>query len=1292
MKYYFLPFLFFCTFFIFGQQDNVWMHPNRGQWHDNVKYKVDLNGGEMMIENNGFTYLFHNQNSHNEKHDKAHKKEAYKEHVIKTNFIGSNTNHEIIENNKSTFYRNYFLGNDQSKWKSNIFSVSKIKYPAFYPGILMELEGKIAALEYTFYVSPGINPTQIKFSVEGQKSLKISKTGELIISHSFGDISESKPIAWTVSAEGKKSSVNVKFNLDKNIVSFSLPDGYDKNQTLVIDPQITFSSYTGSESDNWGCTATPDDQGNLFAGGTVFGTNYPTTAGVFGGSFSGGENIGYGPFDIGLSKFNANGTALIYSTYVGGNGNECPNSMICNAAGELYIMGVTSSTNFPTSAGCFDASYNNGSPISLESGQDYSGTDLFVIKINPTGSAFMAGTYVGGSGNDGINFGNSTPNDGDLVHNYGDNFRGEIILDNLGNVIVASSTRSTTFPVMNPSQNSLNGTQDAVLFKMNNNLSTMLWSTFYGGSGVDCGNAVAVNSNNDIYLTGGTISTNLTLSGGQQTNSGGGEADGFLTKFNGITGAVLSGTYIGTTVYDQSYFVQTDIDDFVYVYGQTYGAMPITPGLVGNSNASQFIRKYTANLSSLVWSTKVGGGSTDGSGRISPTAFLVSNCYEIYFAGWGGSLLGSSIGNFPITPTAFQTTSDGDGFYISVLSADASAIQYATYIGGPADDHVDGGTSRFDKSGRVYHAVCASCGNGNNGFVSTPGVISPTAQNANCNLAAFKFELNSITALVAEPNFIICIPNPVQFFNNSTEGDVFFWDFGDNSTSSEADPSHAYLTTGDFTVKLIVSDSEGCKAPDSISFVVSVGSFEPGSVVPPPTICRGAPYQLEAMGGTSYQWSPANVLDNANIFNPTATIFQNTDFTVIIIDSCGRDTVQVTLNVYEDLISVSNDTSICLGFDTPIQVFGAISQVWTPNQFISNSTSNNPTVAPVTTTYYLVTATTVNNCIMRDSVLIDVFFTPPLPIIDDSAAVCFGVPYSINVSGASTYFWTPNLTINSQTANPAVVSPTSSITYYCAFTNACGTENDSIYIGVIRPNVTAEQDTIICVGQSVELEAFGAIQYQWTPVGSINNPISSLITATPTSSTFYRVIGIDAFGCRDSATIFVQTFPVPYVTTGGSILAEIGDNVQLNAVANTVGTYYWSPESYISCTSCQSPIANPNFNYDYTVLFTDTNGCRASDLIHIDYKGVIYIPNTFTPDGNKFNQNFKAYGDGIINFEMLIFDRWGELIKTLNSIDEFWDGTYLGKICQDGTYTWKVTYSDITREFKTITGHVNLLK
>ena len=276
-----------------------------------------------------------------------------------------------------------------------------------------------------------------------------------------------------------------------------------------------------------------------------------------------------------------------------------------------------------------------------------------------------------------------------------------------------------------------NGIQDAVVCKLNNNLSSLLWSTYFGGIGDESGNSIEISPNGNIYSAGGSTSPNFPgVSVGNDLGNNGGLSDGYVARFNPSNGGVISATFMGANEYDQTYFVRCDPSNQVYVYGQTESNWVISPNCVGTPNSGQYIRKYDGNLSNIQWSTVFGAGS--GHVEISPTAFLVSDCYEIYISGWGGTLNAnsavsqathSSSNGFTITPNAYQSNTNGSNFYLAVFAADASVLNYGTYMGGltSSSNHVDGGTSRFDKKGRIYHAVGGACGGNNFGFTSTPG-------------------------------------------------------------------------------------------------------------------------------------------------------------------------------------------------------------------------------------------------------------------------------------------------------------------------------------------------------------------------------------------------------------------------------------------------------------------------------------------------------------------------------------------------------------------------------------------
>lgn len=1281
MRSFYLLLLLLLAGVSFGQQQGVWLYPNRGQWEGGFSHKIPIQKGDIYINKSSITYQFYDIDLH---HKSA---TSYPAHAIEQVFLNAQATNKIIEALPSSFQSNYFLGNNQSNWRSGLSAYQQVDMQELYPGINLKLETTQQTLKYSWIVLPGADPSAIKWRYDGANSVSITKKGNLKVAHSLGSFTESKPVAWVI-RNGKKIPVACSFIQKNKVFSFDVKGTDFANDTLIIDPSLTFSTFSGATTDNWGFTAAPDNLGNLYAGGISFGIGYPVTTGAFDLTFNGG--VGTFQLDASISKFNANGTNLIYSTYLGGAGNETPHSIVTDAAGDLFILGVTSSANFPLTGTPFDATFNGGPSIS-ENSLSFDGADIYIARLNAAGTQLVAATYLGGSGTDGINTGS-------LNYNYGDQFRGEIIVDQ-NSVYISSVTKSTNFPTQNPSQAANAGGQDAVVVKLNKTLNQLIWSTYFGGTGDETGNGIQLATNGNVYVAGGTTGGNLNFaqSGHDQTYDG--ARDAYLVRFSGTTGTPLSGTYIGTTDYDQAYFVQIDNDDDVYVYGQTAGNFPITQGCYGSVGSGQFIAKYNTNLTSRLWITTVGAGT--GNIEISPTAFLVSNCKEIYISGWGGDInqigqaFNSSSFGFPVTSDAYQATTNGSNFWIAVLGINASFLKYATFFGGSnsSSNHVDGGTSRFDKNGNIYHAVCGGCGGNNFGFTTTPGVWSQQNPSPNCNLAAFKFELSSIEAIVNNPAPLICIPDPVVFQNNSANGNSFFWDFGDGTTSTLINPSHVYTSAGQYTVSLLVIDTNNCYASDSLTFLVNLGDFQGGVVQPNINVCLGQPAQLEAFGGATYLWSPAQFLSNANIANPIANVTQNTNFICIISDSCGIDTVSVQVQILGGSIQLTADTSICLGNSVPLVVQGIVNPTWSPTQFLSNPSIVNPIATPITTTTYIVSGNSPDGCLLSDTVVIQVFNNPPIPQMPDTITYCEGTEQSVTVSGAQLYSWSPNIEISTVVGPTVIISSTVERYYYCNFTNSCGTLQDSLFVDLIQPTITAGNDTIVCPGEPVIMYALGGISYVWNPAVQALQSSGSLVQATPLVPTNYQVIGIDQYGCLDSATVSVNTFPIPFVQTTPDVFAFYGEQVQLGAIASNPGLLVWTPPIYLSCDSCANPIASPYLQTTYTVTLFDENGCSAADNVTIFFDPLIYVPNTFTPNEDEKNPFFLPIGTNIDDFRIDIYNRWGELIFTAESLGIPWDGTYKGKICQDGVYGWKIRYSPITTaEVFEIVGHVTLLR
>jgi gliding motility-associated-like protein len=321
-----------------------------------------------------------------------------------------------------------------------------------------------------------------------------------------------------------------------------------------------------------------------------------------------------------------------------------------------------------------------------------------------------------------------------------------------------------------------------------------------------------------------------------------------VIALDNATGASVVSTYLGTNNYDQVYLIDMNSDNEIFVVGQSKGAYPVTAGVYSNVNGRQFIHKLNPDLSTTIFSTIFGSGTPTI--NISPTALLVDNCQNIYVSGWGGSVNveGNTIG-MPVTGDAYDAVTDGSDFYFIVLKGNATALLYGTFFGGSPAEHVDGGTSRFDKTGTVYQAVCAGCGS-SDAFPTTPGVWSNVNGSSNCNLGAFKMEFiyTGIDAVAnASPNIIACDPPFDVNFTGSSGAVDHVWDFGDGGNSTLLNPTHTFTDTGSYSIMYIAIDSSTCNIADTAYLSVIIlepEEFSADIVIPPFDPCVGGPLTI----------------------------------------------------------------------------------------------------------------------------------------------------------------------------------------------------------------------------------------------------------------------------------------------------------------------------------------------------------------------------------------------------------------------------------------------------------------
>ncbi|MEI9946118.1 MAG: SBBP repeat-containing protein [Chitinophagaceae bacterium] len=743
--------------------NNIEFIENKGQWDSRVKFKGDVDAGSIFIRSTGFTILQYNKQDyagvrsylHKENSGTALKNSAgdmvIRSHAYDVDFVGASPAIQVIPDKAIPTYNNYFIGDDPSKWGSNCRIYQAVTLKDVYPNVDVRYYTDNGTLKYDIIARPGADISKIALKYNGVDKLEI-KNKELVAVTSVGNLRESLPSTYQVRSNGR-SEISNRYVVKDNIVRFDIKN-YDRSSTLVIDPSPIFCSFSGSTATNWGFTATYGPDGSFYGGGIIFGSSSFPSPGAYQTNYQGGE------FDIGIIKLSANGANRIYATYIGGSGDDQPHSLVVTPQGELILAGRTNSP-LPGAS--------NGTPypvIGAIAGSG-GGYDIVVTKLNAAGNALIGSKRIGGPGDDGVNISESRSGTNSLQRNYGDDGRSEVIIDGGGNVYVASCTQSQgttanpSFPVTAGAfqPNTGGGTQDGVVLKLTSNLSTVSFASYLGGSGNDAAYVLTLGPTGDIYVAGGTEqgSSATDFSGnhaGTVGPSSNGSIDGFVARISNNGSSIIRSTYIGTSGVDQVYGIQFDRKGFLYVMGTTTGQWFITPGTKtfgsGGVNGKQFITKLQPDLSAYIYSTVF--GTPSAAPNISPTAFLVDRCENVYVSGWGGlndqsrAYETSGTSGLPVTADADQATTDGHDFYFFVLEKNATSQLYGSFFGqngGRYGDHVDGGTSRFDPNGVIYQAVCANCGGGAT-FPTTIGAWSRVnrALPDGCNLGMVKIAFN----------------------------------------------------------------------------------------------------------------------------------------------------------------------------------------------------------------------------------------------------------------------------------------------------------------------------------------------------------------------------------------------------------------------------------------------------------------------------------------------------------------------------------------------------------------------
>ncbi len=582
---------------------------------------------------------------------------------------GNELGKQVIASDLLQTKSNYLIGDDSSKWRTGIPNYARVEYSEVYPGINLAFYGTQQALEYDFIVAPGADPDNITISIEGADKIELDDQGDLVLSVAGEKVYHRSPLSYQGDnrLSGARRDVKSRYILKGgNQVGFAV-ENYDASKPLVIDPVIDFSTFLGGKASDEGFSIAVDGQGNAYVTGTTYSNNFNTVAPLQ------PSNRG-GHYDAYVSKVNATGSALVYSTYLGGTGDDSGHGITVDSSGSAYVAGITNSFDFTTTTGAFQRTKTGASE------------DAFITKIGADGAGLVFSTYLGGS---------------DIDQAFA------IAVDSVGDAYVAGSTASSNFRTTTnalyktnaapPNATDLSLRFDAFYAKIKGDGTQLIYSTYLGGNGFDEGYGIAVDSSKNAYIVGLTGSSNFKIanpSAPQPTR--GGLFDAFLTVFNATGSALLYSTYLGGAADDAAYGIALDAARNPYITGQTFSAnFPVTDNArqgSNNGNADVFVTRINNSSLNIDYSTYLGGAQGDFARGIA-----VDSNNNVYIAGRTAST------DYP-TSSPLQSGNRGalDAFVtkLDISAIGSSQLVYSTYLGGANEDQAAG--IAIDSTGAAY--------------------------------------------------------------------------------------------------------------------------------------------------------------------------------------------------------------------------------------------------------------------------------------------------------------------------------------------------------------------------------------------------------------------------------------------------------------------------------------------------------------------------------------------------------------------------------------------------------------
>ncbi|MCS7028293.1 MAG: SBBP repeat-containing protein [Bacteroidia bacterium] len=606
-----------------------------------------MSGLDAWITKYGVNYTFYKieqpaatdlvRSAHKDEFDCNAKNEILVGHRVLFELQNHNPNPIREGKKQQEGYYNYFIGNDESKHATYVGLYKEALIKDVYQGIDIRYYFDNGKLRYDFIVQPYADVSQIKFKLHGQYNAYTKSHQELCFTTRFGEVSLTDLHTYQ-----DNHIINSKFIKDGDFWQIAIGQ-YDKSKLMVIDP-LVYSTYIGGGSNEECYDIFVDNTGCAFVTGRTQSTDYDTTPGAF------QTTHGTGTWDAFVTKINATGSSLLYSTYIGGNDFDAGHGIFVDSNGHIYITGQSSSNNYYTTSGAFQTAYGGGF------------SNVIVTKFNATGSSIVYSTYIGGTNNEDIGR--------------------KIFVDNSGCAYITGNTSSLDYDTTPGALQTTyaGGWYDGFITKLNASGSGLLYSTYIGGTGDDYGRDIFVDNTGCAYVTGSTNSTDYDItSGAFQTTHGGGLWDAFVSKFS-ATGGLLYSTYIGGGAFDLAFGIFVDGSNNAYIIGRTQSTdYHTTSGAFQSTNSGGndvFVTKLNSSGNGLVYSTYIGGASNDFGRDI-----FVDNTGCAYITGQTQST------DYDVTSGAFQTTNAGNwDAFVTKLDVTGSSLLYSTYIGGSDSD------------------------------------------------------------------------------------------------------------------------------------------------------------------------------------------------------------------------------------------------------------------------------------------------------------------------------------------------------------------------------------------------------------------------------------------------------------------------------------------------------------------------------------------------------------------------------------------------------------------------------